>query len=134
MAGLTDRLTDFLSAAEARAYAPGVWDCCLFPADWVLSLTGVDGAAPWRGRYDSERGLARILIREGGIVGVMQRGADLVGLEATTAPVRNDIAAVRLPCGTSVGAVFAGRAWVRPTTRGLAASPAIVLKAWRVNA
>ena len=45
----------------------GRHDCVLWPADAVLALTGIDHAAPYRGRYSSPLGAARLLRRELGL-------------------------------------------------------------------
>lgn len=55
---------------ESRRETPFKWgenDCCLFAADWVLELTGVDHAEKYRGKYDDEKGAARIIKRRGGM-------------------------------------------------------------------
>jgi hypothetical protein len=60
-------LTDF---AEERRKLPFVWgqnDCCLFAANWVAKLTGVDPAASLRGKYTTAAGAARIIKRRGGM-------------------------------------------------------------------
>ncbi|TJV20398.1 MAG: hypothetical protein E5Y04_32340 [Mesorhizobium sp.] len=52
----------------AIAATPGVWgqsDCLLTAAAGVEAVTGVDIMAPWRGRYKSERGAAKLMRREG---------------------------------------------------------------------
>ncbi|TPL30171.1 hypothetical protein [Mesorhizobium sp. B2-4-7] len=50
------------------ATTPGVWgqsDCLLTAAAGVEAVTGVDIMEPWRGRYKSEAGAARLMRREG---------------------------------------------------------------------
>ena len=52
----TKELHDFL---RQRADAPFAWgknDCCLFPADAIRAMTGVDVAAEFRGRYATATG------------------------------------------------------------------------------
>ncbi|WP_417726172.1 DUF6950 family protein [Roseovarius sp.] len=44
-------LRQFLDARRGTAFRPGLLDCALFAADWIVELTGVDPAADWRGRY-----------------------------------------------------------------------------------
>jgi hypothetical protein len=47
---------------------PGVWgvsDCLLTAADSIEAVTGHDLLAPWRGRYRTEKGAARLMRREG---------------------------------------------------------------------
>ncbi|MFC3326201.1 DUF6950 family protein [Mesorhizobium cantuariense] len=48
--------------------APGVWgetDCLLTAAAAIEAVTGQDIMAPWRGRYKSEAGAARLMRKEG---------------------------------------------------------------------
>jgi hypothetical protein len=48
--------------------APGIWgqsDCLLTAAAGVEAVTGVDIMRPWRGRYKSEAGAARLMRKEG---------------------------------------------------------------------
>ena len=50
------RLHDFLVSREHTPFRYGVNDCCLFAADAVCVITGVDIAAEFRGQYKSQRG------------------------------------------------------------------------------
>lgn len=51
----------FLRSHEHSEFRLGTLDCCLFPADGVLALTGVDLAAGFRGRYRTPFGALRCL-------------------------------------------------------------------------
>jgi hypothetical protein len=44
------RLVAAIEAARGRPFSWGAMDCCLFAADVVLAMTGVDYAAGFRGR------------------------------------------------------------------------------------
>lgn len=59
------RLHAVLDAYAAKPFEWGVSDCCLFIADAVQAMTGVDPAKPYRGRYSSETG-ARLALRRYG--------------------------------------------------------------------
>jgi hypothetical protein len=50
----TRELTEFLIARASQPFAWGSNDCCLFPADAIQALTGVDLAADFRGKYSTE--------------------------------------------------------------------------------
>lgn len=52
----TREFHQFLLARAAQPFAWGGNDCCLFAADAVLSFTGVDLAAEFRGQYHDEAG------------------------------------------------------------------------------
>lgn len=45
----------------------GVTDCCLFTGDYILAVTGVDPAEPYRGHYSTETGAKRALLKYGTI-------------------------------------------------------------------
>ncbi len=50
----TRELHEFFQQREGQPFAWGVNDCCLFPADAILAMTGVDLAEDFRGRYTDE--------------------------------------------------------------------------------
>ena len=50
----TRELHKFLEARRDAPFAWGTNDCCLFPADAILSFTGTDIAADFRGKYATE--------------------------------------------------------------------------------
>jgi hypothetical protein len=55
---------------ESRRFVPFEWgtnDCCLFAADCVRDLTGLDHAAGIRGTYHDERSARRVVRRMGGM-------------------------------------------------------------------
>jgi hypothetical protein len=46
-------LNNYLNSKQNDVYQWGSLDCCLFVADWLLILTSIDYAEPFRGQYDS---------------------------------------------------------------------------------
>jgi hypothetical protein len=55
---------------ESRAHEPFRWgtnDCCMWAADAVLAMTGIDFAADFRGSYDDVKSAARLMSSLGGI-------------------------------------------------------------------
>ncbi len=79
---MTRRINKWQTALDAafkeREFKPFGWggqDCCLFAADCVFAVTGVDPAEDLRGTYSNEFEAARVLASEGGVVGVAARRA-----------------------------------------------------------
>lgn len=108
-------------------------DCCLFTANWMRAVTGIDGGAPWRGRYGSENECLAILERQGGVAGVMARGAGLVGLPATANPVRGDVGVIKVRAVRGeprVGAICTGRRWAVMSALGVRSLRGEVEAAW----
>jgi len=57
----TARLESFLAANRTRKFQYGSWDCCLFAADCILAITGIDIAEQFRGRYISRKEALRVV-------------------------------------------------------------------------
>lgn len=85
----------FLDAAADLSMVWGEWDCCLFPAAWVKRRLGIDPAAHWRDRYDSEAGARAFVTAEGGLHRTMRRAARVAGLVWTTCPGVGAVGVVR---------------------------------------
>ena len=60
---LPDWQTRLTAALMAKRYTPG--NCAEFAADMCLAMTGVDHAAPFRGRYSTIKGGYRVLRKAG---------------------------------------------------------------------
>ena len=57
------RLNDYIDKCRSRSFAWGEWDCGLFVADCIQIILGVDFAAEYRGRYDTEKRAAAFLAK-----------------------------------------------------------------------
>lgn len=60
-----EQLNDVIDAARKTPFEWGRHDCCLFAADAVQAITGVDHAADYRGAYKTARGAKRALRKRG---------------------------------------------------------------------
>ena len=58
-------LVAYVAGTAEREHAWGLFDCALDAANAVEAMTGIDFAAPFRGRYSTAAGAARILRRFG---------------------------------------------------------------------
>ena len=63
------RLPEILERYRNAPFEWGECDCCLFAADVVRDLTGVDYAAEFRGRYSTKIGAARLIKPHGDLEG-----------------------------------------------------------------
>lgn len=138
MVDLLTRLGAFLDGAAAERHDWGRSDSMLLIADWMLTATGRDPAAPWRGRYRSPLGAARIIRRAGGKAALLDDGFARAGCAVAVAPQdarSGDVGLV--PARTTagriepVGAIRSGACWVVRTPRGLLAAQADAIAAWR---
>lgn len=59
------RFSSYLIACASTPFEDGVHDCALFLASGVEAQTGVDFAAPFRGKYSTAKGAVRALKRYG---------------------------------------------------------------------
>ena len=121
---MTDRVNDWpfaLSALVARRLqTPCEWgshDCCLWAADAVLALTGVDYASAERGAYtDAATGMA-VLTAAGGLLSVADRAGPRIGVAFAR---EGDIGLIAASADSpAVLAVRIGTAWLAPAANGL---------------
>lgn len=99
---MAEGLTRYIRDAMRRPFEWGAHDCCLFPADWVLRVTGIDPAADWRGGYTDEEGARRLVEAAGGLPSLFARGmGPAIGLGA-------HVAVLDAPEGPTGGIVSGG--------------------------
>ena len=127
-------LAEYLTLAASRPWSWGTDDCCLFVADWVRLRTGVDGAAPWRGRYRTELGCARLLNRKGGLLVLVSRGAEAAGLkQGEPAPGAVGVLEALTRQGPGlVAGICVGRRWAVRAPAGLLFQSVTPVAVWRV--
>lgn len=123
---------EFEALVRSRMREPfgwGVHDCCLFAADAVKALTGVDPAAGFRGTYSTAAEAVDVLARIGGIEAAAARvGSEIRPLFARQGDVGLLEDGKRLMLGVCAGAM-----WLVPMAMGLGVRPlAVATKAWRV--
>lgn len=123
------RLAVLIATVAARPFAWGRWDCCLWGADAVRAVTGVDLAAAWRETYATRQDAVRLLRELGGLRGL----AALAGpsIEPGRA-IDGDVGLVH-DGQRGMLAVHGGQHWLVVGARGLGAVPlAAAQRAWGV--
>jgi hypothetical protein len=132
---VADLLSAFLQRAAAEPFRFGEWDCCMTLANWLRELTGSDPAAHLRGRYASEFGWKRIVVRAGGLLPLVRGVVEGAGLrrvnEAGLTVEPGDVAVAMIPQVGRVGGIIVGRGVAMKLDRGLVVMPALPLAAWR---
>jgi hypothetical protein len=98
-------LPDYLAARRRLRWRPGVLDCAIFMADWIVECGGQDPIADLRDAYDSEKGFRRILRREGGFVRSCISRLVRIGMTSAVLPAAGDLAAVLAPYGKRRGEI-----------------------------
>ncbi len=115
-----------------RMQAPLVWgqhDCCLFAADAVLAVTGVDVAVGLRGSYSTAAGAEGLLQQLGGLAALCIERLGPVVRTVLAAPGDVGIAQVN---GVRGLVVCGGAHWLAVGPQGLQPLPPdAVLRAWR---
>lgn len=130
------RLRDFLLARSAMPFKWGSNDCCMFAADAIQAMAGVDVAAGLRG-YRSRRGAEVRLGTAGGVVELADQCLSYEGWKRTAAAFarRGDIVCVETPDGPALAVMDAsGRFAVCPGPNGLVAyRPHADAAAWAIG-
>lgn len=125
-------LVRYLREAAGRPFAWGSLDCSLFMAGWVLARTGIDPAAPLRGRYATERGALRHVRRLGGFEAMGRLLMAAAGFATTLEPVPGDVGLIEHPRGGPTFAILTDLGWVAKSPGGVAAGRFCVIVAWSV--
>lgn len=125
------RLSRMVAESRTIPFAWGTHDCCLFAANVVQELTGIDHAADLRGKYASALEATRILKARGGV-----RGAATAAFGAEINPKlaqRGDVVLVNGDHGESL-AICLGTHCAAPAESGLATLPmSQAVTAWRIE-
>lgn len=129
--GWEARLSALVAQRHRCGFAIGVHDCCLWAADAVLAIMGVDLARDIRGTYHDAAGAARVLRAIGGLRGAAARAG--APLASPAYAVDGDVGLVRFS-GKPLLAVRAGGVWLAQATAGLiGVSDSSAARAWGVG-
>lgn len=142
--GWETRLDAFLRERRRMPFGWQSHDCCMFPADAIRLITGLDPAAAYRAKYSKETGARRIVILAGGMEALTMASMEKIGLEEVpplTAqradPVLFNCRSDGDPDGLSGGIVdLSGRRIVAPVVgkTGLQEFPVTAaIRAWRLG-
>ena len=125
---------DILAAyiKNAKPFEWGKNDCCLFSANFVKDITGIDYAEAFRGKYSTEKGAYLALKRHG-------KGSivDTVSELLTEIPVpmcgRGDVAAYESDTGPALGICIGERTAFLGPGGVSSVLTADCIKAWRID-
>lgn len=108
------RLDYFLVGNAQRPFSYGTWDCCLFVADAIIAMTGVDIASPFRPSeeyaYHSRRSSRRAIQDYCGspsvdaLASCIAAKYDMPEIHPNHASA-GDMASIRRPFGPSLGLI-----------------------------
>ncbi len=132
-------LDNFFLANRERAFLYGRWDCCLFAADAIQVMTGVDVATKFRGRYDSANTAIRRIREYCGhrsVARIAEKLAQEHSMEQAAPGLarRGDMIVVKRPRDYSIGILaLNGAQIVIPGKKELLRIPlSFAVTAWRV--
>lgn len=128
-------LRAFLDAYEREPWTPGgKVDCCLIVAEWVKWLGYPDPAEELRGTYEAGQGQIDVLAANGGAVGIIERGARLVGARPVEVPQAGDFGAVGSLKNITrqFGVIHDGDGWLTRAPDGFKRITARTLASWRL--
>lgn len=115
-------LTHFICENVNRPFQWGKFDCCMFAADAIKIMSGVDPATEFRGRYRSASGAYKQLKKHGynNVDEVLRAklGKPIPRLQCN----QGDIASISTPEGIAAGVIF-GASIYAPGPEGMTATP-----------
>lgn len=110
------RLAAFIDGQRARPFVWGQSDCCLFVADAITAMTGVDVAKRWRGAYVDEKSARRVMRNYGGVSGIATTA--LGQPKPSLFGGRGDVVLIDTPTGEAL-ALHLGNSVVAQAANGL---------------
>lgn len=113
-----ERLNALLVQRLRAPYKPGTNDCCLFAADALQALWGVDVASHLRGHYSTEEEGRAVLALEGGVQALAEAVLGMA-MENPAMAQRGDIVLADVEGQQMLGVVVGGGQWCAPGPRGL---------------
>jgi hypothetical protein len=129
-------VTDLLAPYRDAEFRWGEMDCCLFVANVLRDLCGRDYAEQWRGKYSTELGARRLVVKHGGLEGLASSvfgpmcPVDECG-EGSPVLLNKKLIA-QDSVGGALGIIHGGRV-IYLTQRGLADAPmSYAMGGWRV--
>lgn len=128
-------LRAFLDAYEREPWTPGgKVDCCLIVAEWVKWLGYPDPAEGLRGTYEAGQGQIDVLAKNGGAVGIIERGALMVGAQRVDEPRAGDFGVVGSARNITrqFGVIHDGEGWLTRAPDGFKRITARTLAVWRL--
>ena len=128
-------LRAFLDAYEREPWTPGgKVDCCLIVAEWVKWLGYPDPAEGLRGTYEAGQGQIDVLASNGGAVGIIERGALMVGARRVSVPQAGDFGVVGSAKNITrqFGVIHDGEGWLTRAPDGFKRITARTLAVWRL--
>lgn len=128
-------LRAFIDAYEREPWTPGgKVDCCLIVAEWVKWLGHQDPAEGLRGTYEAGQGQIDVLASNGGAVGIIERGALMVGARRVSVPQAGDFGVVGSAKNITrqFGVIHDGEGWLTRAPDGFKRITARTLAVWRL--
>lgn len=126
----------FLDRMAVAGWQWGERDCLSWLGLWSREITGIDGAAEWRGRYKTAIGCARVCRKSGGLMACIERGAKAAGMVAVDDVRAGDVGLVRAMTTRGVqevGGIFTGERWAVLTAGGVITARTEALAVWGVR-
>lgn len=129
---LPELLATYLQAAQTKKFVWGEHDCCLFAANFILSVTGEDPAVGFRNHYSTEIGSKRIL-KKHGLEDLMALLDSKFPRILLTQAKRGDVVLADLEMGQTVGLSAGVNSFFVSVEGGLTSrKTSSCLAAWRV--
>ncbi len=131
------RLDAYIAECGKKTFTWGEWDCCMFAADVVREMTGVDYAGVLRGAYTDREGANAVVSDHGSLQAFI---TSLLGEPVhPSVALRGDVvlAMIKIGDGTEVGeclGICLGAHCAFPKARGLKFERTLTVRcAWRIE-
>lgn len=119
----------FVAMTADRPWRWGVQDCTIWVADWCVARWGIDPAAAWRGRYDSEAEAEAAIAEAGGLAALVGPTLGFLDARDPRDAQPGDVGIIRA-AGREVAAICTGQMWAFRTPAGIGEARCTALRVW----
>lgn len=124
-------LSEYIEEKAKEEFKWGKCDCALFAANWCAVSVGKDPASEFRGKYKTEIGAKRALLKYGNIIETLDKNFKQVNPNFAQ---KGDLCICKLDLGLTVGIVgTGGKTWFKTQDNGVIFLNVEKLKVWRVE-
>jgi hypothetical protein len=129
-------LEEYLNEAKLIEFDWHSFDCCAFPANWIVKKRNVDPMARWRNQYNDEASARAFISSSGGLTSLWLLGMSDAGLyEQPDIPIAGDVGVLNVPCASGmeeIGGIFTGKRWSMLSPNGIFCASVDPVMIWRV--
>lgn len=129
------RFSNYLPHVINKPFKWGAQDCCMFAADSIYVMTGIDILEEYRNKYSSAKGAQKILDEHGGTLSkfltVVCRKHGLKKAEPNIAQ-NGSLCLIKTDIGDAAAILWNGKVWAQGPDGVITAPKSVIKRIWNL--